>query len=251
MLKKSHISAIKSGSDEWHIARLGKLTSSENHNLAYPTGFTDGAMNYLRRKVGEELTRKPAKPFFETDATRHGLFFEAEAVKKFGQKMGLGFVVVQQLICDPEGKFGSTPDGLIVLRESPDGSEYEVITLEVKCPPSFDAYIELFECDYPWHVKKVAREYYWQVIDQMDQCQAKEGYLVIYHPDFKAGNMKVIHFKLNMPLIDDYGMEVRDKKMGRIIFPVHEDMKLLKERKEEALKLFDKIRSKLMAVPAI
>lgn len=199
-------------------------------------------MSYIRRKVGEELTGKPAREEIDTQAIRHGLMHEEAAVRKFGLEQGLEFVVVQQLITEPDSRFGGTPDGLIVLRESPDETEYEVETVEVKCPPSFDAYIGLFECETPGDVKKENRAYYWQVLDQMEICGAKRGHFVIYHPDFKAGNHKSIIFNPTDPTIDS---------KGKKIFPVHEDLKLLRTRKQEALIKFDQIRSKLMRIPAV
>lgn len=250
MLKKAHISKIKIQSEEWFLARLGKFTSSEIHYLTYPTGLTEGSISYIRRKVGEELTGKPCREEISTPAMLHGHLHEAEAVRKFGVKMGLEFIIVQQLIADPATRFGGTPDGLIVLRESPDKMEYEVETVEVKCPPSFDAYIELFECVTPADVKKANRAYYWQVLDQMELCQAKRGHFVIYHPDFKAGNHKSIIFDPTAPNVDKDGKLIMDEKK-RTIFPLYEDLKLLRARKQEALVKFDQIRAKLIAVQAI
>lgn len=199
-------------------------------------------MSYIRRKVGEELTGKPARDEIDTQAIRHGLQHEEAAIRKFGLAQGLEFIVVQQLITEPESRFGGTPDGLILIRESPDGTEYEVETVEVKCPPSFDAYIALFECVTPADVKKENRAYYWQVLDQMDNCGAKRGHFVIYHPDFKAGNHKSIVFNPTDPVLD---------KEGKKTFPIHADLKLLRERKQDAVKKFEEIRSKLMMVPAL
>ena len=241
MLKKSSISSVKMLSDQWHINRLGKFTSSEIHNITYPSGLTEGSINYIRRKVGEELTGKSSRGEIETDATRWGAFYEAEAINKFGVQNGLEFVIVQQLVSEPDSRFGGTPDGLIVLRESPDKTEYEVETVEVKCPPTFDAYIGLFECDTPADVKKENRIYYWQVLDQILICEAKRGHFVIYHPDFKAGNHKTIIFNPTEPVITDKGKT----------FPIYDDLKLLKARKQETLVQFDRIRSRLMATKSI
>jgi hypothetical protein len=242
MLKKSHISSIKVHSDAWFMARLAKFTSSEIHYLTYPTGLTEGSINYIRRKVGEELTGKPCRDEITTPATTHGLVHEADAVRKFGRSKGLEFIIVQQLIVIPGTRFGGTPDGLIVLRESPDGTEYEVETVEVKCPPSFDAYIELFECETPAAVKKAKREYYWQVLDQMTLCGASRGHFVVYHPDFKAGNHKSILFDPLAPVLD---------KDGKKTWPIRQDLVLLKERKQMALDKFDEIRAKLMLIPSL
>lgn len=248
MLKKSHISPIRMHNQEWNYkeewkqARLGKFTSSKMHYLTYPTGFTDGSIKYIREKVGEHLTGKSADREIDTDATRWGLLHEEWLLQKFGRKMGLKFLVVQQLITDPDSHFGSTPDALILLRESPDGTEYEVEPVEGKCPPTYDAYIGLFECDTPQQLKKENRIYYWQVIDQMHQCGATTGHFVTGHPDFRAGNYHYITFEHNQPVVDEKGKKT---------FPIFDDLKLLGERKRQALLKFDQIRSKLMAVKAI
>jgi len=237
MLKKSKISSIKIYSDEWYKARLAKFTSSEIFYLMKPRGFEDGALNYIRRKVGEELTGKPSKGEIDVEATRWGNFFEAEALNKFGLMKGLDFLVSQQLVTDPNSRFGCTPDGLIPIRHSPDGTEYEVETVEVKCPPTFDNYIRYFECETPMDLKSESPQYYWQKLDQMDNCEALKGHFVVYHPDFKAGNMKVLTFDTMMQIQGKNGKE----------FPLYEDLKLLRERKKLAEQKFDEIRSKLMA----
>jgi len=235
MLKKSKISSIKILSDEWHASRLGKFTSSEIHNLI------GGGISYVRRKVGEELTGKSSKGEIDTDATRWGSFYEAEAIQKFGRQKGLDFLIVQQLITEESSRFGCTPDGLIVKRESTDGLEYEVETVEVKCPPTFDNYILLFECQTPADLKAAKKEYYWQVLDQMDNCETLIGNFVAYHPDFKAGNMRTIKVDAMQPEVTAKGKT----------YPVFEDLKLLRQKKKWAEEKFDEIRAKLLAIPAV
>lgn len=231
MLKKSKISNIKIHSDEWHHSRLAKFTSSEIYRL-FGTSF----MAYVRLKVGEEMTGKSAKGEIDTESTRWGGFYEAEAIQKFGNKMGLEFLVTQQLITETGSRFGSTPDGLIVKRLSPDDTEYEVETVEVKCPPTYDNYLLLFECETPQDLKVSKKEYYWQVLDQMDNCEALVGNFVAYHPDFRAGNMKHIVFNSNQRIDGPKGAK----------FPIFEDLKELRQKKREAVAMFEKIRDKLM-----
>lgn len=233
MLKKSKISGIKILSDEWHSARLAKFTSSSIERI---TG--SGFMRFVREKVGEELTGQSAKGEIDTDATRWGNFYEAEAITKFGRQMGLEFLVTQQLVADPKSRFGCTPDGLIPIRESPDKTEWEVKTVEVKCPPTFANYIELFECETPQDLKRANDVYYWQVLDQMDNCEALEAYFVAYHPDFKRGNMKILPISANYSIIGKKGKE----------FPIFQDLKYLRERKKLAEETFDIIRAKLLKV---
>jgi YqaJ-like recombinase protein len=241
MLKKSKISQVKIYSDQWYINRLAKFTSSEIYYLMKPTGFEEGAINYIRRKVGEELTGKPSRGEIDVEATRWGNFFESEALNKFAVQRGIELLVAQQLICEPEDRFGCTPDGLIPLRISPDKTEYEVETIEIKCPPTFDNYIRLFECDTPQDLRNESKQYYWQVLDQLDNCGALVGNFIVYHPDFKAGNMKIIRFD---------AMQSIDAKAGKT-FPIYTDLKLLRERKKMAEQKFDEIRAKLISVPAV
>lgn len=205
--------------------------------------MTGSAMQYVRRKVGEEFTGKSSKGEIDTEATRWGSFYEAEAITKFGKQKGLDFLVVQQLICEPDGgRFGGTPDGIIPIRESPDGLEYEVETVEVKCPPTFDNYLLLFECDSPADLKKAKKEYYWQVLDQMDLCSCLVAYFVAYHPDFKAGNLKVLKVEAMKPEIDSKGKKT---------YPIYEDLKALRLQKKWAEQQFDRLRDKLFSIPAV
>jgi hypothetical protein len=236
MLKKSNISSIKTHSDEWHQARLAKFTSSEIHYL-----MGSGFQNYVRRKVGEEMSGKSAKGEIDVEATRHGLMYEAEVIRKFGLKMGWEFLVTQQMVCAPGGKAGCTPDFLRVIRVSPDETEYEVETGEVKCPITFDGYLLLFECETPADLKAAKKEYYWQVLDQMDNCEALRGHFIAYHPDFKAGNMRHIVFDK---------MYSEQTKVGKK-FPIWDDLKLLKIQKLKAEEEYYKLRNRLLAAGVV
>jgi hypothetical protein len=241
MLNKSKISGIKILSDEWYTARLGRFTASEIYLLMAASGFGDGAINYIRRKVGEELTGKSAKGEIDVEATRWGNFYEAEALTKFGIQRKVEFLISQQLISEPGSRFGCTPDGLIPTRISPDDTEYDVETVEVKCPITFDNYIRLFECQTPQDLKEESKQYYWQVLDQLDNCGSLVAWFVVYHPDFKAGNMKVIKI--------DAMQQVEVK--GQKTFPIYADLKLLRERKVMAEEKFNEIRAKLISVPCV
>lgn len=210
-------------SDAWYAGRLGKFSSSMIHTLMGKTPFTDGAMTYIMERVGEELSGQPAKREIDTDATRWGLLYENEAIKKFGATMGLEFLVVQKLIVVPETRFSSTPDFLIVRKEH--GDAYDVSTGEVKCFPSYGHYIECALCKSPEELKQVDRKIYWQILDQMDNCDCLTGYGVFYHPLMRAGGFKYIEFEK---------------------IKLTEDLKLLKERKNLAVKKFEELRDKMI-----
>lgn len=239
MLKKSKISKIEIGSDEWREGRKGKFTSSENYKL-----MGEQYQRYVRQKVGEIMwinekstVFSPSMGELEIEATRWGHFYEPEAMQKFGIKMGLKYLVTQKLITEPGSRFGSTPDGLIVKRISPDETEYEVETIEVKCPPTSENYLLLFDCDTPKQLKTAKKEYYWQVLDQMDNCESLVGHFVAYHPEFKSGNMKHIVFN---------AVEAEEKN-GMKTFPIHNDLKALRKQKAQAVIDFEILYNKLIS----
>lgn len=238
MLQKSRISGFISGTESWGTARLAKFTSSNAYKLCGTRGLGDLGYNYIRTRIGEEMTGISSDKDLDLEQFRWGLHYEAEAVNKYGLYFGLKFIVVQQLIVN--GRFGSTPDGLIILSESPDKKEYQAETLEVKCPPSYDAYIKLFECNCPKELKECEPKYYWQVIDQMEMADAFIGNFMAYHPEFKAGNMRMIKFDKRYS---------ETNKNDQKIYPINEDIKLLKIRKSEAEAEFNKRRDMLLACP--
>jgi hypothetical protein len=235
MLNKAHISRIKPMSDEWLMARRGKLTSSEIHFITGKEFWTTGCQSYIYRKVGEMLTGVPATSEINTEATVHGLINEANAIRKFAKLYSFKYIVCQQLIAIPGSRFGSTPDGIIVLNESMDEEMYNVSTAEVKCPPTYANFISLSLCKTPQDLKAENKQYYWQVLDQMDNCDCMNGYFITYHPEFKAGNMNVIEFRKMQPTGIENGKEVT--------FPLTKDIAFLKERKKQASQKMDEIYS--------
>lgn len=230
-------------SDEWFHSRIGKFTSSEIHFLVNDKWPSTGGLSYLYRKVGEVLTGKPAQNEIDTDATRWGAIEEANAIRKFSQWKKLDFIVCQQLITEEGTQFGSTPDGIIVHKESTCQTKYDVSTVEVKCPPTYTNYVGLALCETPQDLKAENRCYYWQVLDQMDNCDCLVGYFIAYHPDFKEGNMRIIEFRK----MQESGIE----KGKTIAYPIAKDIKFLQERKAMAVEEFKVIRAKLTEIGTI
>ena len=243
MLNKDHISRITPMSDEWLMARKGKLTSSEIYNILSDKFWTTGCQSYIYRKVGELLTGIPATSEINTEATIHGLINEANAIKKFARLYKFKYVVCQQLIALPGTKYGSTPDGIIVMNESMNEQMYNVMTAEVKCPPTYANFIALSLCKTPQDLKYENKQYYWQVLDQMDNCDCMKGFFITYHPDFTAGNMNVIEFRKMQPAGIESGKE--------IAFPLQKDMAFLKERKKMASDKIDEVYTMLSSRQAV
>lgn len=225
MLDKKHITNIPMLSEAWRMGRLAKFTASEIHYLMGEKPFTVGAMSYIYRKVGEELTGLPCRDQVDSIATEHGHKFEEPAIKLFAEIKGINILVTQKLIFAPDTRCSCTPDVIIPISESEDKLFWQVETGEVKCPLSYDAYIGLARCKTPEDIKKENKIYYWQKLDQMDNCDALKGYFIIYHPFFKAGGINIVDFR----------------KKDLIL-----DFKLLKERKLSAVAKFNEVRDELL-----
>lgn len=234
MLKKSHISNIQIYTEEWDRARLGRGTSSNIVNLMGDKFTTNDCVAYVYQKAGELITMKSTaveEDVIEDENTAWGREYEPAAILKFGQTKGIQFLVTQKLIMNPDSQFSSTPDAIWVHGESVlKDDEYHVSTLEVKCPRKYHRYIPLWKCQTPEDLKKFSKKYYWQVVDQMDNCDAAIGYFACFHPLFPAEtNMRIIEFqKIKM----------------------WEDFKRLKDRKAMFVKFIEEIRADFSPVVA-
>jgi hypothetical protein len=225
MLHKEHISNIEIYSDEWHSFRMGKFTSSKMYTIIGEKSLTQGAMTYIYQKVGEEITGQSTADFeeqVEDENTIWGLQYELEALQKFKELKKVEFLATQKLISNPDKRFSSTPDAIWIHGVCLNNCEYNVSTAEVKCPRKFHKFFPLYACKTPSELKSFNKNYYWQVIDQMDNCGSAVGYFICYHPLFPAAtNMRIIEFR-KIDLWDDF--------------------KLLAQRKKQAVEEFEKIR---------
>ena len=231
MLLKSRISPVEMHSEQWHSERSSRFTSSENHNLMGEKFLTQGCISYIYRKVGEELTGVPARDSVETAATVHGNVYEPEALRKYKAKMGIEFLVTQKLIYGESERFSSTPDAIEILSERTDCEGYNVRPIEVKCPPTYDAYIGLCMCNTPFDLKKEEKKYFYQMLDQIDTCGALAGTFVVYHPDFTVGNMKIIEFRI-MDNINGF-------------YPLKKELDFLRERKQMAVQKYNEVKLRM------
>lgn len=222
MLHKSWISSIEIYSEEWHKMRIGKFTSSKIHCLMTKKSFTEDGVAYIHQKAGEFLSGQSTcgeDERIEDENTAWGVMNEPLAIQEFGKSIGIKFLVVGKLIHQPGSRFSSTPDALWVLNSSLTKEDcYNVASVEVKCPHKFHRFIPLYQCKTPEDLKKKYSNYFWQVIDQMDSCDAAEGYFVAYHPLFPVGNnMRVIQFN-KIDLWDDFAFLQQRKKYALEVF---------------------------------
>jgi hypothetical protein len=230
MLKVEWISEVKVEKDTpvyrnaWKAAKLGKFSSSRIHTLCNPKGLGSGAMTYIYEKLMEEFTGIPAKYEIDNEYTRWGLINEADGIKQLGAALGVEMLVTQCLIHQPGSRFASTPDAIWAKKKYADA--WDVETGEVKCYPS-ERFIKCVLCETAKDVFEADPDAYWQVLDQMDNCEAMNGNLVYYHPDMKAAKFKLIKFR-KMELLPDFAT--------------------LKTRKQMASTKFDELRSKLLNI---
>ena len=230
MLKKEQISQIEIYSTEWHQFRLGRLTSSKWFTQMGEKPLGDAALTYLYQKVGEELTGQTTAEdeTIEDENTAWGLQYEPFALKVLKDAKKIEFLATQNIIFDTNNRFSSTPDAIWIHGESISQLEYNVSTVEVKCPRKYHKYIPLYRCKTPAQLKSFNKQYYWQVIDQMDLCDSALGYFMCYHPLFPEGsNFNVIEFR-KIDLWDDF--------------------KLVKARKKIAVEKFEEIRFEMLGV---
>lgn len=218
MLHKDHISSIEIYSDEWQMARLGRFTSSRINALC--TGsekeLAEGAMTYIYHKAGELVTMQSTAEddVIEDENTAWGLMHEIDAIRKFGQRMKIDFLAVQKLIMNPDSNFSSTPDAIWIKGICENQNEYNVRTVEVKCPRKYHKFIPFYRAKTPQDIKKISRVYYWQVIDQMDNCGSSIGYFAAYHPLFPEGaNLNIIEFN-KMDLWDEFKFLHEKKRLA-------------------------------------
>lgn len=219
MLKIENISKAVIYSDEWQLCRRGKLTSSKIYNLMPEKGLGDGAFSYIDQKLGELLTNHVAEEenIIEDENTIWGNTYEPKAIEEFHQRNKVQYLVTQRLIHAPETHFSSTPDAIWVHGIASNQLEYNVSTLEVKCPRKFHRFNKLYRCNTPHDLLKAESKYFWQVLDQMDNCDSAVGYFAVYHPLYPVTcNFKQIQFN----------------KLG-----LWDEFKKLKQRKHEAVKL--------------
>jgi hypothetical protein len=215
MLHKSWISDIEIYSEQWHQMRLGKATSSKMFTQTTDKPLTDGAWTYIYQKVGEELTGHTTAEDeqIEDENTIWGLTNEPIALQRFQEKMKVDFLATQKLIYHPDSRFSSTPDAIWIHGLALNGEEYNVSTNETKCPRKYHKFIPLYLCTTPAQLKAFNRNYYWQVLDQMDNCDSAIGYFCAFHPLFPEGsNLRIIEFK-KIELWDDFKLLKQRKKL--------------------------------------
>ena len=214
--------------DGWLLGRLGKFTASKIHTCMRPKGIGDGGLTYIRSRIGEEMTGVSSEKEVTTESMLWGLQYEREALQRFGELKKLDYLIVQKLVTEQGSKFGCTPDGIWIQNEKVETGELTVRVVEVKCY-QMDNHIACALCSTPAEIRKNDFEAYFQLIMQMQECDALRGYLVYFNPLFKQGGFRVIE------------LNAADKEIAT-------DIKLLNTRKLEIMSIYEREKEILMNI---
>lgn len=248
MLLKSKITKVPMYSGEnyfdgWLIARLGKFTASKISCCMMPKGIGDTGMAYIRSRVFETLNGISSEKEVDTDAMRWGLKYEPDALRAFIKakevpvdEQGRTPVISQKLVYDEGSLFSCTPDGIWIQQEfeKEDGVWLKVAVQEVKCY-QLARHLKCVACDTVEKILAVDPDAAWQLIMQMDECSALDGYLVYFYPGIKYGGLRIIHFRR----ID---MVQNIKIGGDNIF------KFFNKRKQDIISLYEREKELLLNI---
>ena len=240
MLLKSKISDLQMYSGEhyfdgWLLARLGKFTASQIHTCMKQKGIGDTGMAYIRSRAFETVNGISSEKEIETDAMRWGIENEPKAMLAFVNAMGIESdeigrvpIIVQRYVAEKDSIFGCTPDGIWVQAEyeKEEGTLLKVAPQEVKCY-QITKHLKCISCDTAKKIMSVDPNAGWQLIMQMDECDALVGYLIYFYPGLKYGGLRIIEFR-KVELIEEF--------------------KLFEKRKKEIIRLFEEEKEKMINI---
>ncbi len=213
-LEKALFENSEQGSENWHISRAGRFTSSETHRLlksgkremtpeelkARPkTGkgssvkFIDDdsvlstdARTYIDEKVAEVLTGEPKSNAF-SHATAHGDTWEPFAAEYFTEKTGLQTIQVSFI------PFGDHAGG------SPDRFIGELEHLEIKCPYNPVVMVGYLMLTDQYDLKRMNPEAYWQITSNSLISKRPKGHFMAFCPSMKLEKHKMVHIEVIPP----------------------------------------------------
>jgi len=144
--------SVEQRTDEWHAARLGRITASRIADVMAKTktGYSTSRANYMTELLLERLTGKPTE-HFTSSAMQWGVDTEPQARTAYEFYIGVDVVETGFHIHPTIAQAGASPDGLV----GDDG------LVEIKCPNS-STHLETW-----FNQEKIARKYQLQMQFQM------------------------------------------------------------------------------------
>lgn len=181
------------GTDEWHAARCGKITSSCFGKLAgkgRSGGWTQTAITYMNQVVAERLTGVPQDEI-QNKYIDHGHTFEPIARQMYQLNLADHAEVKEVGFCEhPTIPFcGGSPDCLV-------GSDGLV---EIKCPYNVHQHLAHIEADGTDN-----KEYIWQMQGNMWVTGRKWCDFVSFHPFVpQAFRIHVVRYERDEDVIEE------------------------------------------------
>jgi len=196
-------------SEEWHQARLGKVTASNLSNVMATTksGESSYRKNYRHQLVTERLTGKRTEIYIN-QAMQHGIDTEDEArdfyVFKYADVEEIGFVDHPTI-----DMAGASPDGLV----GDDG------LIEIKCRQPQNHTETLI-------TNKIPSNYKLQMLWQL-ACMPNRKWVdyVSYCPSFPE-NLKMVVIRLER---DDEQIKLLEESVIQFLTEVEDTIKFIKE----------------------
>jgi len=202
-------------SQEWHEIRLGKFTASGISPLCAAKGIGAGGLTYINKKVAEALTGSFER-VKETDAMRHGIYYEPLVRAAYSEITGIAFQEVGFVENVKYNNCGCSPDGVnFELKQG----------IEIKCPDSDHIHVEHLQIKNQEQLKKVCPEYYWQIMTCMMVTELPQWKFISFSPYFLRNK------DLRLWVIDVFWNDI--------------DINLLASRIAEANEIYNKIISEL------
>lgn len=204
--------AMMQKSDEWYLARKGKITASETADIMVKSRkkddvFGQTALSYLKSKAAEwfipedyddDLGQSPWTAYCQQNelggkALQWGNDWEPVARARYDEAFALH---VQEVGFIPYHDF---PQAELFAGGSPDGCMPELGgIIEIKCPMTMKKHIDHYLYEAPDDLKKGEPEYYWQCLMNILVTDASYCDFISFHPYVSSDKqLKVLRISAN------------------------------------------------------
>ncbi len=150
-------SKLDQGSDEWLKARLGVFTASGASKIVCTSTLTLTALDYIRKKALEEITKQQQDVITINAAMQHGIDCEPIAAARYAQHKNEMLIETGLDLWSENDQVGASFDRVILGKKA---------AIEIKCP-ALHTHCKYMEMQTAADLKKVAKNYYWQIMQQM------------------------------------------------------------------------------------
>jgi putative phage-type endonuclease len=150
-------SKLQQGSDEWLKARLGVFTASSAAKIVCTSTLTLTALDYIRKKALEEITGQQQDVIAINAAMQHGIDCEPVAAARYAQYKSEMLIETGLDLWSENDQVGASFDRVILGKNA---------AIEIKCP-ALHTHCKYMEMQTAVDLKKVAKNYYWQIMQQM------------------------------------------------------------------------------------